>query len=314
MAVKEITDRLKDFEFDLVCARIDGNLPENERLGSVNVHRVGFGCAPDKYLLPFRGCLKARRLAKKGGGYAAIWAIMASYGGLAALFYKLLNPSVPLLLTLQEGDSEAHILKRVGIFYFLWKKIFTKADYVQAISGYLADFGCRHGARCPVEVVPNGVDLEKFKIRPAGRRENPRVVTTSRLVPKNGVDVLIEAAAELKKANPDPFIVKIAGAGPDERKLKELSRKLGTDDRIEFLGEVAPEKIPGLLAEADIFVRASRSEGLGNAFLEAMAAGLPVIGTPVGGIPDFLKDGETGLFAKVGDAEDLARKLIYYYR
>ena len=45
LAVKEITDRLKDFEFDLVCARIDGNLPENERLGSVNVHRVGFGCA-----------------------------------------------------------------------------------------------------------------------------------------------------------------------------------------------------------------------------------------------------------------------------
>ena len=95
------------------------------------------------------------------------------------------------------------------------RKIFAKADYVQAISDYLADFGRRHGARCPVEVVPNGVDLEKFKIRPAGPAENSKViVTASRLVPKNGVDVLIEAAAELKKANPDPFIVKIAGAGP----------------------------------------------------------------------------------------------------
>ena len=237
---------------------------------------------------------------------------MASYGGLAALFYKLLNPSVPLLLTLQEGDSEAHILKRVGIFYFLWKKIFTKADYVQAISGYLADFGCRHGARCPVEVVPNGVDLEKFKIRPAGRRENPRVViTTSRLVPKNGVDVLIKAAGLLKNEIPDLKFL-IAGSGWQEEELKKRQKNPGLKMALNFLGGVAPEKIPGLLAEADIFVRASRSEGLGNSFLEAMAAGLPVIGTPVGGIPDFLKDGETGLFAKVGDAEDLARKLIYY--
>jgi len=56
-------------------------------------------------------------------------------------------------------------------------------------------------------------------------------------------------------------------------------------------------------------VRPSRSEGLGVSFLEAMAAGLPIIGTPVGGIPDFLKDGETGLFTKVDDPEDLAKKI-----
>ncbi|MEK7521066.1 MAG: glycosyltransferase family 4 protein, partial [Patescibacteria group bacterium] len=172
-----------------------------------------------------------------------------------------------------------------------------------------ADFGCRHGARCPVEVVPNGVDLEKFKIRPAGRRENPRVViTTSRLVPKNGVDVLIKAAGLLKNEIPDLKFL-IAGSGWQEEELKKTAKESGVENGVEFLGGVAPEKIPGLLAEADIFVRASRSEGLGNSFLEAMAAGLPVIGTPVGGIPDFLKDGETGLFAKVGDAEDLARKI-----
>ena len=60
---------------------------------------------------------------------------------------------------------------------------------------------------------------------------------------------------------------------------------------------------------ADIFARASRSEGLGSSFLEAMAAGLPIIGTAVGGIPDFLKDGETGLFTKVDNPTDLAQKI-----
>ncbi len=309
LAVKEITDRLKDFKFDLVCARLDKNLPASERLGSVGVYRVGFGRASDKYLLPFGGCLKARRLAKKTGGYAAIWAIMASYGGFAALFYKLSHPSVPLLLTLQEGDSESHILKRVGIFYFLWKKIFAKADYVQAISGYLADFGRRHGASCPAEIVPNGVDLSAFPKPVIDEVKKARtIVTTSRLVPKNGVDLLIKAAALLKNELPDLKVL-IAGSGHQEEELKKTAKEAGVESIVEFLGGVAPEKIPEILARADIFVRASRSEGLGNSFLEAMAAGLPVIGTPVGGIPDFLKDGETGLMVKVDDAEDLARRL-----
>jgi glycosyltransferase involved in cell wall biosynthesis len=60
---------------------------------------------------------------------------------------------------------------------------------------------------------------------------------------------------------------------------------------------------------SDVFVRPSLSEGLGNAFLEAMAASIPVIGTPVGGIPDFLKDEETGLFCEVGNPEDIAQKI-----
>jgi Glycosyltransferase len=72
---------------------------------------------------------------------------------------------------------------------------------------------------------------------------------------------------------------------------------------------VSPKEIPSYLARADVFVRASRSEGLGSSFLEAMAAGVPVIGTPVGGIPDFLKEGETGLFSRSDDPQNLAEKI-----
>ena len=90
----------------------------------------------------------------------------------------------------------------------------------------------------------------------------------------------------------------IVGDGPLRENLKFKIKNLKLENKIELLGEVSPDKVPQYLAEADIFVRPSLSEGLGTAFLEAMAVGLPIIGTPVGGIPDFLKDDETGLFAR----------------
>ena len=121
---------------------------------------------------------------------------------------------------------------------------------------------------------------------------------------------MIRAAAELKKLAPEiNFKIKILGDGSEEKKLKNLAKELKVDDIVQFFGHIEQEKVYDYLAEADIFVRPSRTEGLGSSFLEAMGAGLPVIGTPVGGISDFLKDGETGLFCKVDDPKDLAEKI-----
>ena len=178
----------------------------------------------------------------------------------------------------------------------------------------MAEFARRHGANCPIEVVPNGVDLTRIKnkeLRIKNESKNEKVIiTTSRLVHKNGIDTLIQAVALLKPLiHNSQFIIQILGSGPEEANLKKLAKDLGVENEIEFLGHIEPEKIPAYLAQADIFVRPSRSEGLGNSFLEAMAAGLPVIGTSVGGIPDFLKDGETGLFTKVDDPQDLVEKI-----
>src|SRR3989338_7842052 len=127
------------------------------------------------------------------------------------------------------------------------------------------------------------LNIKRFK------QKDIKIITTSRLVRKNGIDTLIEAAQELKN-NKISFRVLIAGGGPEERALKALAKRLGVDDYIEFLGEILPVEVPLYLAHVDIFFRVSRSEGLGNSFIEAMAAGLPIIGTNVGGIPDFLKD------------------------
>lgn len=311
IAVKEITDRLGDeYSFDLITTRTNKDLAKKENIGRVSVYRVGGWV----YLFPFWVMIKALR-----GRYDIIWSIMASYGAFSIPFTKIIKPRLKFLLTLQEGDHENHILERVGIFrpFYIW--IFKSADYIQAISNYLAGFARHHGAISSIDIVPNGVDLEKFRNLENKKLKKDKIIiiTTSRLVYKNGIDTLIQAAKELKSLLHDAnYLIQIIGAGPDRSKLEDLTRELDVNNIVEFVGEVNPDEIPKYLANADIFVRASRSEGLGNSFLEAMAAGLPIIGTDVGGIPDFLRDpsnssgqAPTGLFTRMDDSKDLAAKI-----
>jgi len=312
LAVKEVTDRISDFHFDLITLRFNRKWLKQEKIGNVNVYRVGGG----KFLFPFLAFLKGLSLNRKNK-YSVVWSIMANRAGFAVLFFKLWNPKVKYLLTLQEGDALDYPERRMGIAKIfvggLFRKIFTKANYIQAISHYLADWARKMGVSMPIEVVPNGVDTGKSinqKVHKAESRDEKIIITTSRLVYKNGVDTLIKAIAELRvQHRMSNIVLQVLGSGPDESKLKELAKELKVDDIVQFLGHIEPEYVYEYLAEADIFVRPSRTEGLGSSFLEAMRAGLPVIGTAVGGIPDFLKDGETGLFCEVDDPKDLAEKI-----
>ncbi len=161
-----------------------------------------------------------------------------------------------------------------------------------------------------VEVIPNGVDIEKFSTPDSMfPQKDKTIITVSRLVKKNGVEDLVSAMAVVLKRIPDAKLL-IVGDGPLKESLKTKTRSLGLEHNVEFLGEIPNEQLPHYLRKAVVFVRPSLSEGLGTAFLEAMASGVAIIGTPVGGIPDFLKDRETGLFCKVSDPDDIAQKII----
>jgi glycosyltransferase involved in cell wall biosynthesis len=198
------------------------------------------------------------------------------------------------------------------------KKIFMRADAVHAISHFLADWAARMGFLGKPEVIPNGVDVAAYthrisaEQRIALRRQfgftdsDIVLVTTSRLSLKNGVDDLIRSLLFL----PKEYKTLIVGEGEDRDKLISLAVQKGLADRVTFVGLKLRDEIPALLQAADIFVRPSLSEGLGISFLEALAAGLPIVGTPVGGIPDFLKDGETGVFAEPRNPESVAKAVI----
>jgi len=327
-AIKEIADRINDIDFDMITLCFDGNLPKIEKIGNINVYRIGFTknkpqmadlvkipLMLNKYLFPFTAAIKAVQLHKKNK-YDACWAMMAAYAGFAVLVFKVLKPKVPYLLTLQEGDPIEYIRGKVKFVYSQFQNIFRKASYIQPISTFLANWAKEEGATCPMEIVPNAVDIKKFsqeyspeelqeiRNKLGIKGEEKLLITTSRLVLKNGVDDLIKAGQYLDFS----FKILVLGIGPDEEKLKSLAKDLKLEDKVLFLGQVSHQDMPKYLKISHVFCRPSLSEGLGNSFLEAMLTGLPIIGTPVGGIPDFLKDGETGLFCEVRNPKTIADK------
>jgi len=319
IAVKKLTDRLAGFDFDLIAARLDSKLAKKEKIGRIMVYRVGLGCKFDKFLLPWLGVRVAQKLCKTKK-YDLVWAIMASFGGLTALFFKKKNPNVPYLLTLQEGDTPEHIYSRARWLGPYYKKMFTDADFITAISQYLKNFALKQKATAPIEIVPNGVDIKHFtqdykiedllalKNKLVIKDDEKIIITTSRLVEKNAVDDVIKALEHL----PANIKFLILGIGPDENNLKLLVKNLKLENRVLFLGHIGQEDLPKYLAMADIFIRPSLSEGQGISFIEAMAAGLPIIATPVGGIVDFLHDKETGLLCEVRNPENIALEVRTY--
>ncbi|MBI4692190.1 MAG: glycosyltransferase family 4 protein [Candidatus Terrybacteria bacterium] len=295
VAIKEITDRIdpKDIEFHMVTLRFDSNLPKIEKIGNVGVHRVG----GNKLSFPFLAFLKARQLHKKNK-YDAIWAMMAAYAGFAALFFKLTHPKVPYLLTLQEGDPIDYIKKKVRFVYPLFRMIFTKADVIQVISNFLGDWARRMGFNGPIEFIPNGFSKESFfdkysveeveelKKKFGKKKDDVYLVTVSRLVHKNAVDDVIRAMQFL----PANIYFIVVGGGPDEEMLKNLAKDFGVAKRVKFIGQVDRTETAKYRKISDIFIRPSRSEGMGNSFISTMVAKLPIITTQEGGIADFLFD------------------------
>lgn len=301
VAIKEITDRIPDIEFHMVTLRFDSSEAQEERIGNVLVHRVGNGhTLLDKFLFQFGAAQKAHILHKEHG-YDAVWAMMAHSAGVPAALFKQKHRHVPLLLTLQEGDPPEQIERTMLPLWPWFSRAFTLADRVQVISNFLGAWARARHFKGPLVVIPNGVDLKRFS-GSSVPHENFVLITTSRLVHKNAVDDVIRALPLL----PQTVRFQILGTGPDEASLKELAKTSGIESRAQFVGYVAHADMPAYLHKADIFIRPSRSEGQGASFIEAMAAGLPLIATGVGGIPDFLRDGENGFVVEANNPQSIA--------
>ena len=312
VAIKEITDRIspEDIEFHMVTLRIDSNLPREERVGNVVVHRIGashtdpsiadlkkFPLHLLKHWYQYAAAREASRLHRTYR-FDGVWAMMAHATGIPAGLFKTFHPDVPYLLTLQEGDPPEYIEKLARPVWPLFVRAFTKADYLQSISTFLEAWGKRMGFKGHAQVIPNAVNAEHFahsymsaeiqamREKLGKRPDDVFLVTTSRLVHKNAVDDVIHALPLL----PGTVHFIIYGIGPDEEMLKSLARDLGVGSRTHFMGQIGHAEMPLALKACDMFIRPSRSEGMGNSFVEAMAAGLPVIATQEGGIADFLFD------------------------
>ena len=155
-----------------------------------------------------------------------------------------------------------------------------------------------------VVVLPNGIDLERFA--PTGPKPTGPAVLVARLAPVKDVGTLLDAVALLALTCPD-FRLEIAGDGPCRAELEAQAVRLGLSDHVRFLGVV--HDVPALLARARLFVLSSISEGISLTLLEAMARGLPVIATAVGGNPEVIEAGQTGLLVPAREPASLAAAL-----
>jgi len=169
----------------------------------------------------------------------------------------------------------------------------------------------------PAEMIPNGVDVERFSPGRSRLRadwglaqDEVAILLARRLVPKNGVADFARALALL---GPGPWHAVVAGDGPERAGMMDILRRAGllaeTGRRVRFLGAVSNSEMPDLYRACDIAVLPSLAEATSIAGLEAMASGLPLVGTSVGGIPSIIAENRTGLLVPPASPAELARAL-----
>jgi glycosyltransferase involved in cell wall biosynthesis len=156
-----------------------------------------------------------------------------------------------------------------------------------------------------VRTIWNGIDLDAFPYK--GPSRGGPTVAVARLSPEKNIANLLRAAALVRDADPE-FRLEIAGDGPCREDLVQLAQDLNLGMAVRFLGEV--RDIPALLGRSQMFVLPSKSEGISLTLLEAMACGLPVVATRVGGNPEVVIDGETGFLVPSDDSPALARAIL----
>ena len=300
-AIKDITDRVEpsDIEFHMITLLFDKDALREERIGNVTVHRIGFGGGYfSKITFIPLAAITAVALHKKLH-FDALWSMM-TYMLLPVVLAQFLGVRIPHILTLEDGDPYEKVFKRWFILPItpLLDIGFRKAIVIQVISTYLGTWPAMRGATAPVILIHNGAnpkdlhddvsvtDVEQLK-KTLGKKEGDvYLVNTARLVYQKGNDDVIRALPLL----PENVHFLIVGDGPDDAMLKSLAEELHVSHRTIFTGKVDRSVVTQYRRAADIFVCPSRSEGLGNAFLSAMASRLPVIATQEGGLAEFIFD------------------------
>jgi glycosyltransferase involved in cell wall biosynthesis len=158
-------------------------------------------------------------------------------------------------------------------------------------------------------VVPYGVDLTRFVPQKKAASEHVVIGSVARLSAEKGVRYLVEAFGELRERYGGDVSLRIAGDGPERGRIEALIERLNLESSVELRGWLQHEAVPAFLNELDVFVMPSTWEGFGVAAAEASAAGLPVVATNVYGIPDVVRDGDTGLLTPPRNPVALAKAI-----
>jgi glycosyltransferase involved in cell wall biosynthesis len=275
------------------------------------VHQAGMGDAASYLVaaLPvIRGLLRSHK-------YDAIHVFFSLPTG--ALLPLLRLRGTPVVVSLRGSDVPGYDPHNSSLQRAHWllapltRWIWRRADRVVAVCESLGQLALRTWPDLRYAVVPNGVDLTLFHpaapaTRPASRRI--RCIAVARLIERKGLGDLIRALALLE---PGRFELEIVGGGADGDVLRDLADQLGVAGDVRFLGPLSRAGVAERLREADLFTLPSSAEAFGNVFAEALASGLPIVGSATGGIPDLVEHGSNGLLVSPGDVHALAGAIRY---
>lgn len=296
--VEEVAARLADrFDVTIVTARMRRSLEKDERWRmkdgrDVRVLRIGLGYPCDKWLFPFLAPFVVRKLKPD-----IVHAVLETFAGAALLLCRFVYPQARRILTLQTTNRS-----------FLKCPIIRAAHRVTAISSVLVDAARKCG--CDAQHIPNGVDYTAIREACVRYPKVPgRVLFVGRLEKMKGVDTLLGAVSDERLAVRTDWSLRIVGSGSLQEKLSATRYPLPATHRIEFTGCLPTTEVYREFAEAEIFCALPRSEAMGNVFLEAQAAGCAVIGTRVGGVPEIVLHGKTGILIAPEDPKAAATTL-----
>ena len=220
------------------------------------------------------------------------------YGTLAARW-----AGVPVVVHTRHGQRFGHGWKSA----LQYRLAAYGVDRIVAVSDDAALLSCRED-RLPaakVQRIWNGIDMDRFNFR--GPSTRPVAISVARLSREKDFPTLLHAVPQVIREIPE-FRLQIVGDGAERPALEQLVHELNLSGCVELLGERSD--IPELLAGAGFFVSSSRTEGVSLTLLEAMAVGLPILATTVGGNPEVVVDGVTGRLVPAADPQALAAGMI----
>jgi glycosyltransferase involved in cell wall biosynthesis len=247
--------------------------------------------------------------------YDAVHVFFSLPTGALLPFFDLAG--VPVIVSLRGSDVPGYdpynrpMQRFHRLLLPLTRWIWRRADRVVAVCESLGRLAQQASPTLHYSVIPNGVDLKLFQ--PSADRlprtdGKLRCVAVARLVERKGLGELIRAFALLERGR---FELEIVGDGPDEQVLRRLAARLGVAAEVRFAGSLDRAGVAQRYREADLFTLPSSAEAFGNVFAEALASGLPIVGSTVGGIPELVEHGVNGLLVDPGNPTALAHAIRY---
>jgi len=303
-----------DLEIDLVTSST-GKYAKKMFSDNIKIYYLDIGKSGDVHrqsnlnLIKYTGkAYKFCRRLKKKNNYDLVHAFFGIPCGYVAMKLKL-----PYIVSLRGSDVPFHNKR----FYWLDKlcfrnlsiKIWRKAKLVIANSHDLRKSALQSAPRENIAVIYNGVNIKEF--RPSSKFKTEfTILSTSRLTEGKGIEYLLDAFISFNKKYLNTRLI-LAGSGDLDTKLKQKTKEIGCEGKVDFLGAISHNKIASVYQEANVFVLPSFNEGMSNSLLEAMASGLAIITTNTGGAGELVNN--NGFVVKKRSSADIRRCLEKLY-